>query len=183
MTELSDAKLVELAQNGNLEAVGELYDRYWLRIFHYVRAKVYNIQLAQDLTGEVFLRMVEHLPRYQVMEGILFSTWLYRIAHNLVISHWQKENAYQLVPLEAAANSNNHHDKPLRIAEEQWEQTHIQQCLARIDEVQREVIILRFYAGLSLKEVAAALDKTVGAVKSLQRRGLMTLVAVMKSMP
>ncbi len=183
MSELSDAKLVELAQNGDLEAVGELYDRHWLRIFKYVRAKVHNVHLAQDLTGEVFLRMVENLPKYRTMEGVLFSTWLHQIALNLIRSHYQKDNAYQLIPMEYAENRNNHHDNPAFITEDKFERTHLLQSLEKIDETQREVIILRFFAGFSLKEAAAALDKTIGAVKTLQRRGILALVISLKTAP
>lgn len=181
MTALNDAKLVELAQNGDLEAVGHLYDRYWLRIFKYVRLKVTNIHLAQDLTSEVFLRMVENLPTYRTIEGILFSTWLYRIAHNLVINHYRKENAYQLVPIEYAIIKDDRQDNPALIIEGKFERTYLIKSLEMLDETQREVIILRFFVGLSLKEVAASLDKTVGAVKTLQRRGLLALVAFLKT--
>ncbi len=181
MTELSDAKLVELAQFGDQEAVGNLFDRYWVRIFYYVRAKVYDSHLAEDLTGEVFLRMVENIPKYRTMEGVPFSAWLFRIAHNLTISYQRRESTFQLVQMEYANHENQRHDNLALVVEGQLERTRLLQSLEKLDEVQREVIILRFLAGLSLKEVAASLGKTIGAVKSLQRRGVLTLAAVLKT--
>jgi hypothetical protein len=66
MHDLSDAELVDRAQYGNPEAVGLLYDRHHTRIFRYIRARIYDTHLAQDLTGEVFLQMVAHLADYQI---------------------------------------------------------------------------------------------------------------------
>lgn len=174
MQELSDKTLVERAQNGDERAVGELYDRHRTRIFRYVRARVYDTLLAQDLTGEIFLRMVANLPNYRVMEAP-FTAWLYRIAHNYVINYSQKENRRQLVPVAYANNVSRRQDNPAVIIERQLELEWIQQGLERIDETQREVLILRFLVGLSLKEVAQTLDKTVAAVKSLQHRGVLAL--------
>lgn len=180
MTELSDANIVELAQSGDLEAVGNLYDRYWLRIFNYVRAKVYDNHLAEDLTGEVFLRMVEHLPKYRTMEGVPFSAWLFRIAHNLIITHHRKEIAFQQVPMDYM-NNQTHQDGPALMVESNLERTRLLQGLAKLDETQREVIILRFLVGMSLKEAAESLNKTVGAIKTLQRRGILALVVFLKT--
>ena len=181
MLELSDAELVEHAQNGNLDAVGQLYDRHRTRIFRYVRSRIYNTQLAQDLTGEIFLQMVTHLPGYRVT-AVPFSAWLYRIAHNHIINHaGRKENRYQYVPLLYASDViSQKEDNPARIVEQKLQLEEVQQALERIDEIQREVIVLRFLLDFSLKEVALVLGKTVAAVKSLQHRGLLALEVAMK---
>ena len=148
MLDPSDADLVRSAQKGNVSAIGELYDRYNERIFKYVWIRVSNKRRAEDLTGEVFARMITHLHDYREM-GIPFSSWLYRIAFNLVVDYYRKEKNRAVEKLQLA--------------------------LDKLDESQREVIILRFLVGLSLREVAGGLDKTVAAVKSLQHRGLVAL--------
>ncbi len=181
MQDLSDVELVDRAQNGEIDAVGLLYDRHRMRIFRYVRARIYDNQLAQDLVGEVFLKMVTHLADYRAT-AVPFSAWLYRIAHNHLVNHiGQKENQYQHVSLFLA---DDHHssreENPARLVERQLVLEAVQQALAQIDETQREVIILRFLLGYSLKEVADMLDKSVAAIKSQQHRGLLALEVALK---
>lgn len=65
MQNLSDIELAQHAQQGDMEAIGALYDRHQLRIYRYVRARIYDTQLAHDLTGDIFLRMVTHIQTYQ----------------------------------------------------------------------------------------------------------------------
>lgn len=174
MQTLDDMELVKQAQSGSLTAVGELYDRHRLRIFRYIRFKTANTQIAQDLTGEVFLRMVDHLPSFQPRD-VPFSAWLYRIAHNLTIKQGQQESKWAVVPLVHADHVSRNGDNPAHVVERQLEMEWVWQGLEKIDESQREVLILRFVAGLSLKETAAALERTVAAVKTLQHRGVLAL--------
>lgn len=94
----NDADLVKRAQGGDVDAVGELYDRHHESIFRYVQSRVYDRDLAEDLTGEIFTRMVTSLPGYR-LRGIPFRAWLYRIARNLVVDHYRKESGRVSVPL------------------------------------------------------------------------------------
>lgn len=174
MTDSNDTTLVNEAQNGNINAVGKLYDRYQPRIYKYIRARVYDHHKAQDLTGEVFLLMIKHLPGYREM-GVPFSAWLYRIAHNLLVNHIQKETQTEWVPISFAENHHHHSGNPSVVVEQQLALEGLFHALKKLEDVQREVIILRFLADLSLKEVAHIVDKTVAAVKAIQHRGLLAL--------
>ena len=178
MQELDDMELVKRAQAGNAAAVGELYDRHQPRIFRYIRFKVAHTQLAQDLTGEVFLRMVNHLSSFEP-RGVAFSAWLYRIATNLVIKEGQRESKQPLVPLVYANYISQNHDNPTQVVERRLEKEWLCQGMDKIDENQREVIIMRFVVGLSLKETADTLNRTVAAVKTLQHRGILALQAAL----
>jgi RNA polymerase sigma-70 factor, ECF subfamily len=179
MHDLSDAELIEHAQRGAPEAIGLLYNRHRTRIFRYVRARIYDNHLAQDLTGEVFLQMVAHLADYRIT-AVPFSAWLYRIAHNHIVNHIsRKENQFQHIPLETAGDLGQREANPARLVERQLTLEGVQQALERIDDTQREVIILRFLLGYSLKEVADMLGKTVSSVKSHQHRGLLALEAAL----
>ena len=179
MPELSDNALVRLVQNGDRQAMADLYQRHRPAIFRYVRSMVYDQQLAQDLTGEIFLRMVAHLPDYQ-LTGAPFSAWLFRIARNYTISYGKKESRLPLVALSEANRRIRPEDTPAVLVERQIELERILESLDQIDENQREVVILRFLVGLPLKEVAHILDKTVGAVKTLQHRGILALRLALK---
>ncbi len=165
-------------KSGNIAAVGELYDRHRLRIFRYIRVKTNNTQVAQDLTGEVFYRMVKHISEFQP-RGVPFSAWLYRIASNLIIKQGQQENKQPLVPLAYAETVNRNGHNPALSVERQLEMESVFQGLEKINEAQRDVLILRFIVGLSIRETAEALDKTIAAVKTLQHRGVLALQVIL----
>jgi RNA polymerase sigma-70 factor (ECF subfamily) len=142
--------------------------------------RVRNEQLAEDLTGEIFAKMVGHLPDYQ-LKGVPFRAWLYRIAHNLVVDYYRKDSRHTSVPLSDglflhyAEGANMKQHNPAYIVERQLTIEEVKRALDDLVSTQREVVILRFLVGLSLREVALALGKTVSAVKSLQHRGLVAL--------
>ena len=179
MLNSSDADLVKRAQGGEVNAVGELYDRHHESIFRYVRSRVGDQSLAEDLTGEIFTRMLVSLPDYR-LRGIPFRAWLYRIAHNRVVDHYRKEDGRLPVSLDRAANAIEPESNPASVVEHQLTLERVQHALEGLDPSQQEVVVLRFLLGLSLREAALALGKTVAAVKSLQHRGLKALRAALK---
>ena len=170
----NDAKLVQQIQQGSGEAISILYRRHRPAILRYAQARVYDWQQAQDITGEIFLRMVTHLPQYQAT-GAPFTAWLFRIAHNYIISYRQQESRTPLLPISHADEQSRPEDNPARLVENQMEMEWVWHGLQQLDEVQRDVIVLRFLNGLSLQEAAHVLDKSVGAIKTLQHRGILAL--------
>lgn len=178
VSDQTDAELIVKAQKGDAGAAGQLYDRHHLSVFRYIYARTSHRQVAEDLTGEVFTRMVRHLPKYEE-RGLPFRAWLYRIAGNLVKDYYRR-NKNVVLPLFVAEDVKAPVTAPDKVVERALTMASVQRALATIDEVQRDVVILRFLAGLSLKEVALTLDKSVGAVKSLQHRGLAALRIALK---
>ena len=175
MLDTSDIDLVKRAQDGDIHAVGALYDRHQRRIFRYVWARTGSVQTAEDLTGEVFSRMLQGLSTYK-MTGVPFAAWLYRMAHNLIVDHYRKENHQPVVPLEQAEDVQAAEwESPMVVVERRLTAERVQQALTQLDPSQQKVVVLRFLVGMSLKDVASTLDKTVAAIKSLQHRGLMVL--------
>lgn len=170
----SDEQLIQEIQTGNGEAMSILYRRHRPAIFRYVQARIYNWHQAQDITGEIFLRMVTYLPQYQIT-GAPFIAWLFRIAHNIIITHSQQESRIPLVPISHADNHAHPQDNPAQLVENKLQMEWVWQGLRQLDENQRDVIILRFLVGLPLKDVAHALDKNIGTVKTLQHRGILAL--------
>ena len=157
-----------------MDAAGELYDRHNERIFRYVWARVREDQTAEDLTGEVFVRMVTGLPGYRPTD-VPFQAWLYRIAHNLIVDHYRKEGRSSLVPLQQAESVREEGNSPATVVEQRLAMDRIQEALGELEPSQCEVILLRFLVGLPLQDVALTLDKSVAAVKGLQYRGLIAL--------
>jgi len=174
MPEQSDTDVVLRAQGGNVDAVGALYDQHHESIFRYVWARVGDRRLAEDLTGDVFTRMVAALPAYRPT-GLPFRAWLYRIAHNRLVDHFRQDSRRAPIPLDAIEDERAGEDDPLSTVEQKLDVERVQRALLQLDQTHREVVMLRFVCGLSLKEVALALDKTEGAIKSLQHRGLTAL--------
>ena len=157
-----------------MAAVGELYDRHHTRIFRYLWSRLRDPHLAEDLTGEVFARMVRDMRKYQ-SRGVPFQSWLYRIAHNLAVDHQRASSRREVVPLYYAEGlAAQEHDLTAQV-EQRLTFERVVVALNVLDPIQQEVVVLRFLVGLSLREVAATLDKSVAAVKSLQHRGLVAL--------
>ena len=186
MDHISDADLVKKAQNNHrssshsLDAVSVLYDRHHNRIFHYLLMRLNDHQQAEDLTGEVFIRMLNALPDYKE-RSVPFEAWLYRIARNILIDSYRKESTKQTVPIDEAVNIPAVEDLDSKL-DVKWSLETVQEALEKIEPSQREVIELRFLVGLPAQNVALILDKTIAAVKALQHRGLNNLRMVIEKM-
>jgi RNA polymerase sigma-70 factor (ECF subfamily) len=157
-----------------VDAIEALYDRHRPSIFRYVWARVGDRHTAEDLTGDVFVRMVTALPNYRTT-GQPFRAWLYRIAHNLLVDHYRRENKRAAVSLDTIEERDAGGDDPVAVTERKLDAERVQHALSSLDPPHREVVLLRFVCGLSLQEVAQILGKTEGAIKSLQHRSLTAL--------
>jgi RNA polymerase sigma-70 factor (ECF subfamily) len=164
-------------QIGKLPAAEELYREHHEHIFRFIWSRVHDVPLAEDLTGEVFTRMVLNLPGYHD-RSLPFRAWLYRIARNLIIDHHRKEGLRQ--SLSDVVDQNPGAVSPEEKVETALTLERVQRVLEKIDPDQREVVQLRFLAELSLEEVAFVTNKSVAAVKALQHRGLASLRAELK---
>ncbi len=174
MPEPTSLDLISLAQQGDDGALGALYDLHYPPMLRYFWVRVGNHQQAEDLTGEVFRRMLTALPRYRSI-GLPFRSWLFKIAHNVLVDHYRKERGQMLVPLSASAQVENPGVDPAVAVTQKMTTQQAVEALAALEPFQQEVLTLRFLAGLSLKETALTLGKTEDAVKALQRRGLAIL--------
>lgn len=185
MLEISDNELVKRAQIKPLgdasgaEAIGELYDRYNEQVFRYVWARVYDRNAAEDLAGEVFARMVANLPKYRPT-STPFLAWLYRIAHNLVVDHYRKEENKRELQLDQVSQLLVDTNNPAETTEDKMFFNQVKIALLELNPTRQEVIVLRFLMGMSLQEVAATLGKSVGAVKVAQHRGLKELREILQ---
>ncbi len=165
------------AIQGDTDAIGELYECHRLGIFRYLYYRTGDAQIAEDLTSEVFLRMIRSLSGYR-LQDVAFQAWLFQIAHNLLNDHYRKMNVRHDVQLEE--NVMEHPQAPpSRPVEHSLNSVTLQKALDLLSVEQRDVIVLRFITGLTIAEVAQALHKSEDAVKGLQRRALATLREVL----
>ena len=172
MTEELSFEVVRLAREGDSAAMTELYEHYRSRIYGYLFYRVGDTHQAEDLTAEVFLRVVEKLPGYR-FQAIPFQAWLFQIARNLAIDHYRKTNAHPMVELDANLITN--HESPEQATERSVIARQLKQALDRLTTERCDVIVLRFLVGMPVQQVAEALNKSEGSVKALQARGLEAL--------
>ena len=166
-------QLIVRAQQGDTQAIGELYECYRVNIFRYLYYRTSDTQTADDLTSEVFLRMIRALNSYRQQE-VAFLAWLFQIARNLLTDHYRKmsyRSHLQLEEQEMVQQEPNSHPH----SEARLNSLAIRQALERLNDEQRDVIVMRFVTGMPIAEVAQALNKSEDAVKGLQRRGLAAL--------
>ena len=167
---VAEAGLVARAQAGDATAFGRLYERYMDQIYQYVYYRVSDRDEAEDLTGTIFMKAWEALPRFR-SRGATFRAWLYRIAHNAVIDRHRTRKA--VVPLEQAHDwPDVEANSPEAALEEAQESARLAAALSQLSPRLREVILHRFVNGLSHVETAQVMGLRKGHVRVLQHRAL-----------
>ena len=172
----NDNLLLERAQAFDMEALASIYDSFSGRIYHYVYRYLGDQVLAEDLTGEVFARFLGAIQRGKGPQSNL-SAWLYRVAHNLVVDHYRQRDRSDGLPLDEGLMAAP--DDPTKVVEKRLAQQHLRVAISHLTTEQQQVVVLKFIEGFSNQEVGHILDKSVGAVKSLQHRALASLRRVL----
>jgi len=173
--------IVDAARAGDESALAELYKLYFPRVYRYILARMGNPYDAEDLTEEVFLRILDAIERFQWREAP-FSAWLFRIAHNAVVSQRRKEGARgRSSPLSEALPVNS--QGPEELVENRLALNEIMRAAETLPEAQRRVISLRFAAGLSVAETARSMGKGEGNVKVIQHKAIAKLREMLNQRP
>ena len=165
--------LVERAQRGDRTALEELYLLHFDRIYSYLHMSVGSRHDAEDLTTQTFVKMLESIGRFR-WQSVPFSAWLFRIAHNLAMDHFRARRRWQPEedpPEPVGAEETSAEDQALA----SLGNASLLQLIANLSPEQRQVLTLKFVFRFSNGEAAAILEKTEGAVKSLQHRALTSL--------
>ena len=166
-------RLVERAQQGDRAALEELYLIHFDRIYSYLHMSVGNKHDAEDLTTQTFLKMLESIKRFR-WQSAPFSAWLFRIAHNLAMDHFRARRRWQP---EAEVPEPPGSEEPS--AELEAMQTIGRQSMMELIDTlspeQQQVLTLKFVFNFANADVATILEKTEGAIKSLQHRALASL--------
>jgi len=156
------------------DAFGELYERHVRKIYNYIYYRTGNQEDAEDLTARVFQRALKHVANFQD-QGVPFSAWLYRIAHNLV-ANWHRDRSRRpVVPLEdhMFLRGGGAHPEMETIALE--ERQMLLMAVQHLPPERQQLLILKFVERLSNAEIGAIMDRTEGAIKSLYHRTLNAL--------
>lgn len=173
------ANIVAQAQAGDHNAFDAIYNRFADPLFRYLYARCGDAGLAEELTGDLWVRVVEHLPAFRFPRGdpdAAFAAWMYRIARNLVIDYYRRKGGAHEPLAETLSAPDDPPDAQLIAADERQD---LRAAMERLTAEQREVLMLRFVEERSNAEVARLTNRTEGAVKVMQHRALGALARVL----
>lgn len=180
-----EKELVERAKN-DTEAFGELYEQYYSKIFGYVLRRTAGIEIAQDVTSEVFFKALKNLGQFR-WRGTPFSSWLYRIATHEIANYFRKGKHEQFCLEEVSSSisiSSPSAEAELLEAEAELRRHEdfltLHENISKLPLKYQEVITLRFFENKQVKEVSEILGKREGTIKSLLHRGLEKLRKLME---
>jgi RNA polymerase sigma-70 factor (ECF subfamily) len=154
------------------QALGQIYDAYFERLYRYAYRFVDDAQVAQDIASETLRRFLETLRDGRAPNHL--AAWLYRVAYHLTVDLHRQRLAGQTLSLDPDMDhpdsANTESD-----TEERLERDRVRTALAQLTPDQQNVVVLKFMEGYSNAEVGALMNKPEGAIKSLQHRALAAL--------
>lgn len=161
------------AQGGSNEAWEHLYSMLQPRVFRYILARLHNVEDAEDVTSQTFLKVIEGIDKYHEQPNVPFNAWLIRIAHNEVISLVRKTHPfvsnlgdkYEHLPGYTSIEEIDHFIDPF-----DWER--VDTAVKNLPPAQRDVIDMRFRQDLNVAQTAQNTGKTENNVKVLQHNAI-----------
>ncbi len=180
---IKDQILVRDYINGDEKALEALLVKHKSAIYSFIYSKVYNRELAEDLFQDTFIKVIHNLKLKKYNEKGKFLPWVMRIAHNLVIDHFRKNNRFRKVEFKNSEDDdfdifkildNNEESIETKIIKEQI-LNDLHDVLIYLPEDQQEVIRLRFYMGLSFKEISEDTNVSINTALGRMRYALINL--------
>lgn len=172
----STIKLIEHAKRGDAHAVAQLYYQHIDTITRFVTFRVAHSYVAEDIIADIFLAMLEGLPKYEY-RGIPFAAWLYRIAHVKVVDYYRQNKREQQIDLVENIASE---EPVLEWNIEQSEEFEsLRTAVQQLNETHQAILILRFVEQKTHEEVAEILEKSPAAIMTAQHRALNELAQLM----
>jgi RNA polymerase sigma-70 factor (ECF subfamily) len=160
--------LVLRAQGGDTEAFGLVYDDLVKPVYRYIYYRVED-SIAEDLTEETFFKAWQNLRQFKPGK-YPFSAWIFRIAHNLVIDHYRKNKSYDEID-EQIPDENLDRD-PHRQTELKLTNVRLRKVIRKLPDSYQQIILLKYINELDNAEIASAIGKSEGAIRTLQSRAL-----------
>ena len=184
-TMLSDQALLDLYQQGHREAVSQLLERHTRRVRDYVRMLVKDNDVADDLTQEVLIKVVKVLDEGRYTDKGRFLPWMLRIAHNRVLDYFRANKQVKTVTESSAGfdilGSRNLAEPSIEdqlVSEQQAEE--VRALIEQLPEEQREVVKMRYYDGLSFKEIAEHTGVSINTALGRMRYALINMRQMIK---
>lgn len=147
----------------------QIYREYHSKVYGYLLSKMNHAQNAEDLTSDVFIKVYEKLDSFDETKASL-STWIYTIARNTLTDYYRTRKVHEEIPETLPGPSSVEEE----VCTEAMLET-LAKALEALDERERDIVILRFYSGKTLKEIADRMDISYAYVKVLQNKALAKL--------
>ena len=167
-----DAARLRKARALDRNTLGGIYDDYHRPLYSYIYRRVGEVETARDLTADVFRRFLQATANGNGPKENL-RAWLYRVAHNIVIDFYRRQQHQPSQPLKEELIGDD--EDPGQAAEQLLQAEQVRAAMGQLTPEQQQVIALKFLEGLSNEEVADITEKSIGAVKGLQHRALAAL--------
>jgi len=165
-----EAEMVADAQNGDERSLSRLFEGSYPKVYRYMYLRVRHQELAEDLTSDVMLRVVQSLRSYQ-HRGVPIEAWMYRIAANRLRDHLRKHRARRTVSLNEALVRVGRDGLAERVAT--WHD--LRMAFSDLSKREQQVVVLRYVQGLSIEETALLMGRSRSSVKGLSHRALAKL--------
>src|SRR3954454_22165789 len=179
LNSLSDQQLVRLYMDGNQEALSTLVLRHESKLYTSIYLLVKDRYLAEDMFQDVFIRVIDKLEKRQYTEEGKFLPWVMRIAHNMCLDHFRKIKRLPAIKTSDDVDIFEMLNFSVQGAEDRMiageNHDRVRKMLDMLPEDQREIIIMRHYADLTFKEIAALKDISINTALGRMRYGLINL--------
>jgi RNA polymerase sigma-70 factor (ECF subfamily) len=159
---MTDEQIMEAVKNGDLQQASVLFERYHKRIFNFLARMTMNRDVAEDLTQNVFLRMIKYRNSYR--EGNKFQSWIYQVARNVFSDHYQMNKNRKADFIEIEKVSEHTADIEEGLIQDEREKTLIR-SLALLNDEHRELLVLTRFLHLKYEDVAVLMNTTVANIK------------------
>jgi RNA polymerase sigma factor (sigma-70 family) len=166
---MTDELIMEAVKNGDLQRASVLFERYHKRIYNFLARMTVDRALADDLTQNVFLRLIKYRASYR--EGARFQSWIYQVARNVFSDHYQtyKKTAGGFIDVEKISD---HLQDPNESAAAEEREKLLQRSMALLSEEQRELLVLTRFQHMKYEDVATIMDTTVANIKVKVHRAI-----------
>ena len=169
---MTDEQIMEAVQNGDLQQTSLLFDRYHKRLFNFLARLTMDRDTAEDLTQNVFLRLIKYRSSYR--QGSKFQSWIYQMARNVFSDHYQKtkNKKANFIDVEKMGERIADNDEGEKLGEQELL---LQKSMALLSEDQRELLVLTRFQHMKYEEVAVIMDTTVANIKVKVHRAIAKL--------
>ena len=170
--------LLHRAKSLDQEALAQVHERYYDSVFRYMAFRENDLQTAEDLTSEVFIRFLHAIQQKNAPQNTIRG-WLFGTASLILKEHYRKKKRTQLTELDDALSEE--WIEPIEKIEAQEDKKALRQALSNLTEEQQQVLALRFGYEMPVRDVAETMNKSEGSVKMLQVRAIAALTRMMGS--
>lgn len=179
LTDKEIEALVIGSQKGDSEAFAKIYDVYVTPIFRYIFYKVKR-EDVEDLTEILFLKAWENIRKYKKRKNTTFKSWLFRIAHNLVVDHYRLTREH--ASLDPRMSDTKRESDPVQVVKINLSNERLNVAISKLRKNHQQIILLKFINELSNEEISKILKKSEGSIRILQFRALKELKVILEEM-